>query len=252
MNIINNFTDIITKHYVDFEGRASRSEFWYFVLVNVLLGWVVGILAVAIGIPGLAYIYSLALMLPGLAVGVRRLHDTGKSGWWLLLALTGIGGIVVIAFYCMDSEPGTNKYGPNPKGVTASYGAYPQPQTSRPVQTQAPRPAQPQTSRPVQVQAPRPVQPVQQVQQVPPQPVQQVRQVPPQPQASSQFVSTSMHASEASSGFVSASSHQPAPSAPAPALERRAQASAQGTVPRTLVPVDAFDEDDEEMTIAEY
>ena len=229
MEIINNFVDVITKHYVDFEGRATRSQYWYFVLVNVVLGWVIGFLAGAMGIPGLAYIYSLALLLPGIGVGVRRLHDTGRSGWWMLLALTGIGAIVVIVFYCLDSEPGTNKYGPNPKGVNAPYGGgYPQPQTSRPVQ----------------VQAPRPVQPVQQAQQVPPQPA--------QPQAPSQFVSTSMHASEASSGFVSASSHQPAPSAPAPAPEVRAQASAQGAAPRTLVPVDAFDDEDEDMTIAEF
>ena len=245
MEIINNFVDVITKHYVDFEGRATRSQYWYFVLVNVVLGWVIGFLAGAMGIPGLAYIYSLALLLPGIGVGVRRLHDTGRSGWWMLLALTGIGAIVVIVFYCLDSEPGTNKYGPNPKGANAPYGeGYPQPQTSRPVQTQAPRQAQPQTSRPVQVQAPRPVQPVQQAQQVPPQPA--------QPQAPSQFVSTSMHASEASSGFVSASSHQPAPSAPAPAPEVRAQASAQGAAPRTLVPIDTLEEDDEDMTIAEF
>ena len=63
-------------------------------------------------------IYTLAFLLPSIAVAIRRLHDTGRTGWWLLLALIPlIGAIVLIVFYCLDSQPGENEYGPNPKGV---------------------------------------------------------------------------------------------------------------------------------------
>ena len=62
-------------------------------------------------------IVALAVFLPSLGVAVRRLHDVGRSGWWILLAFTCIGGIVLIVWYCMDSQPGDNQYGPNPKGM---------------------------------------------------------------------------------------------------------------------------------------
>jgi uncharacterized membrane protein YhaH (DUF805 family) len=123
---------MVWRKYAEFDGRSRRKEYWMFVLFNFL-----AILALAaIGGVGLAIsedyggilfvplgIYVLAGIIPGLAVGVRRLHDTGKSGWLLLVfMLVGmipfigfIGAIIQIVFMCQDSEPGTNQYGPNPK-----------------------------------------------------------------------------------------------------------------------------------------
>lgn len=97
--------------YATFEGRARRSEYWYFCLFNFLVGLLLG------WIPVIGWLIYLALFLPGIAVGVRRLHDIGKSGWWLLLALIPIVNLVLIYFYILDSQAGTNEYGPNPKGI---------------------------------------------------------------------------------------------------------------------------------------
>ena len=93
------------KQYVDFSGRARRKEYWYFTLFYLIFGIVT------------CYIGFLALLLPSLAVGVRRLHDIGKSGWFLLLALIPIvGSIILIVWLCEDSQPGVNEWGVNPKG----------------------------------------------------------------------------------------------------------------------------------------
>jgi uncharacterized membrane protein YhaH (DUF805 family) len=109
---------VLTK-YVDFNGRARRSEYWYFVLFNLLVNFVVGIVVNLTGLTFLSYIVSLALLLPGLGVCVRRLHDIGKGWAWILLALIPlVGAIILIVFYCQDSQPGDNQYGPNPKGNT--------------------------------------------------------------------------------------------------------------------------------------
>ncbi|OAV42974.1 DUF805 domain-containing protein [Lewinella sp. 4G2] len=108
--------------YAQFTGRSRRSEYWYFTLVNVIISFVIGILATVISdsISYLGNLISLALFIPGLAVAVRRLHDVGRSGWWLLIAFTGIGIFVLLYWYIQDSEPGSNEYGPNPKtGATA-------------------------------------------------------------------------------------------------------------------------------------
>lgn len=119
------------SHYADFSGRARRSEYWTFYLINLLIISIlqgIGIASVFsndsefILVGGfstiLAGIYSLVIFLPQLAVAVRRLHDSGKSGAMILLNLIPIiGGIIVFVFMCMDSEPGPNEYGPNPKGV---------------------------------------------------------------------------------------------------------------------------------------
>ena len=129
-----------TKHYADFSGRACRSEYWGTVLFNVLiqaglsiiLSIVATILFSSIEINGEVtfsslffllpdipiYIYSLIWLLPGLAVSVRRLHDIGKSGWnllWILLPI--VGAIMLIYWYCQDSQPEENKWGANPKFV---------------------------------------------------------------------------------------------------------------------------------------
>jgi uncharacterized membrane protein YhaH (DUF805 family) len=120
------------KNYVGFTGRARRTEFWMFALVNfiVLLVLYVLILATKSGIFAvLLWLYDLAVLLPGLAVQVRRLHDTNKSGWWILIGLVPfVGGIVLLVFDCLPGDQGPNQYGPDPKGALAqAYPQYPTP-----------------------------------------------------------------------------------------------------------------------------
>jgi len=107
-------------HYVTFSGRASRSEFWYWTLFAVLVTMAAQIADNALfDNPGLfGPLVSLALFLPGLAVGIRRLHDIGRTGWWVLIALTIIGIIVLIVWACQKSDTGPNAYGPEPTGVS--------------------------------------------------------------------------------------------------------------------------------------
>jgi uncharacterized membrane protein YhaH (DUF805 family) len=110
-----------------FDGRSRRKEFWMFQLFNslIILAFFVGGFTAfgttehygyeAVLFTPLA-LYTLAIIIPSLAVTVRRLHDTGKSGWMILLCLIPIvGGIIVLAFLVLDSDPGPNQYGPNPK-----------------------------------------------------------------------------------------------------------------------------------------
>ncbi|MBI1299002.1 DUF805 domain-containing protein [bacterium] len=105
------------KKYAEFNGRSRRTEFWMFQLINLLVSFVVGFLSgVLFGESGLilANLYSLAVLLPTIAVGVRRMHDTGRSGWWILLPIANI------VFWAEDSQLGDNKYGPNPKVVASA------------------------------------------------------------------------------------------------------------------------------------
>ena len=108
----------VLKKYAVFEGRARREEFWMFTLVNFIVTIVLNVVLSMIGLPILAVIYSLAVLVPSLAVGARRLHDTNRSGWLLLIGLIPLVGIIVlIVFWVQDSQPGPNQYGPNPKGA---------------------------------------------------------------------------------------------------------------------------------------
>ena len=115
------------KKYAVFAGRAQRAEYWYFILIYVIIALALNYLDRALGLTGtggdtgiLTTLFGLAMLLPTLAVGARRLHDTGRSAWWLLLALVPlIGSIVLLVFFVLDSQPGDNRYGPNPKGVMA-------------------------------------------------------------------------------------------------------------------------------------
>ena len=112
-----NFTQAVTtcfQKYVDFNGRARRSEYWYW---SLFTGLISAILSLILGSESfIVTIFSLATLLPGLAVSVRRLHDIGKSGWWLLIALIPlVGAILLLIWDCKDSDPGTNVYGSNPK-----------------------------------------------------------------------------------------------------------------------------------------
>ena len=116
----------VFKQYADFRGRARRKEYWMYVLFNVLFAVIAMILdnVLDIAIKGLNYgpiygLYYLATLIPSLAVGVRRLHDVGKSGWMMLVAFVPcIGGIWLLVLFCTDSEAGENKWGANPKEVS--------------------------------------------------------------------------------------------------------------------------------------
>ncbi|MCV9951451.1 DUF805 domain-containing protein [Paenibacillus polymyxa] len=106
----------VLQNYVGFQGRARRTEYWMFTLFNAIAGLVLYLLDFLLGLPFvLSFIYGLAVLLPSLAVLFRRLHDTGKTGWWILIALVPFGSIVLLVFTCLDSQPGDNKYGKNPK-----------------------------------------------------------------------------------------------------------------------------------------
>ena len=114
------------KKYAVFSGRARRKEYWMYALFIGIIYIVLAIIAGASkSTAGLALlgIFYLAILLPSLAVGVRRLHDTGRSGWWLLFGIVPlVGGITLLVFSCLDSEPGPNKYGPNPKEAPVYAG----------------------------------------------------------------------------------------------------------------------------------
>ncbi len=107
----------VLKQYAVFTGRARRKEYWMFCLFNIIIAVVLAIIEGVVGSPGIVgMIYSLAVLVPSIAVGIRRLHDTGRTGWWLLIALIPlIGAIVLLIFTVQDSNEGDNAYGPNPK-----------------------------------------------------------------------------------------------------------------------------------------
>jgi uncharacterized membrane protein YhaH (DUF805 family) len=111
----------VLKKYAVFSGRARRKEYWLFFLINFIIAIVLGIIEGMVGSPGIVgIIYSLAVLLPGIGVTVRRLHDTGRTGWWILIAFIPlIGAIVLLVFMVLDSQPGDNEYGPNPKAGAA-------------------------------------------------------------------------------------------------------------------------------------
>jgi uncharacterized membrane protein YhaH (DUF805 family) len=113
---MNYYTDVLKKYAV-FDGRARRKEYWMFVLFNAIASMILGIVDTAIHSPLLGIVYALGVLIPSLAVAVRRLHDTGRSGWWILIGLVPIvGTVILIVFMVMDSQLGENQYGPNPKG----------------------------------------------------------------------------------------------------------------------------------------
>ena len=116
----------VLRKYATFDGRARRKEYWYFILFNAIaqliltiIDSVTGSFSPETGIGLLAGIYTLAVLIPGIAVSVRRLHDTERSGWWLLVALIPIiGAIVLFIFMVLDSQADENKFGINPKEAT--------------------------------------------------------------------------------------------------------------------------------------
>lgn len=116
----------VMEKYAQFDGRSTRSEYWYFVLAYLLMfivaSVVLGFLTYATGgsgvmgwiLIGVLVLGGLALIVPSIAISIRRLHDIGKSGWWYLLAFIPFGSLILLIFMCLESQPGTNQYGPNP------------------------------------------------------------------------------------------------------------------------------------------
>lgn len=120
------FLEALGKYAV-FSGRSRRSEYWFFVLFTFLIGLLLGAVGLSVaratgGPPTLAEyfvdFFSLLIFIPSLAVSVRRLHDIGMSGWWVLLNFVPLGGLVLLVLFCQDSQPGDNAYGPNPKELS--------------------------------------------------------------------------------------------------------------------------------------
>jgi uncharacterized membrane protein YhaH (DUF805 family) len=120
------------KKYAVFSGRSRRREFWWFVVVNAVISGILGCLSNRPDDASywnylgddpnfwnyLGLIFSLAILIPSIAVQVRRLHDTGRTGWWWFIGLVPcVGWIILLVFNLFDSQPGPNKYGPNPKGA---------------------------------------------------------------------------------------------------------------------------------------
>ncbi len=123
----------LTQKYADFNGRARRSEFWYFFLFTVIVSIVASVIDRIIGTNDMfsnnglvGTIASLALLVPSLAVGARRLHDTDRSGWLQLLALIPLVGIILLIVWWAGDSKGDNKHGPNPKGVGGGQEYYQQ------------------------------------------------------------------------------------------------------------------------------
>ena len=125
----------VLKNYATFSGRARRKEYWMFFLISALISIVLTLLDILLGTYSVEYeaglfsgLYSLLILLPSIAVVVRRLHDTDRSGWWILISLIPLIGVIVLfVFICLDSQPGTNRFGANPKEAAS--------QTLPPVET---------------------------------------------------------------------------------------------------------------------
>jgi uncharacterized membrane protein YhaH (DUF805 family) len=111
----------VINQYFDFSGRARRKEYWMFMFLSILLSWTLAIIDIVFGIyifSIISTIYSLLIFIPSLAVFLRRLHDSGYSGWYLFLILIPfLGWIWLLVLLCLESEPGQNKWGENPKGI---------------------------------------------------------------------------------------------------------------------------------------
>ena len=116
----------VLKNYATFSGRARRKEYWMFFLISALISIVLTLLDILLGTYSVEYeaglfsgLYSLLILIPSIAVVVRRLHDTDRSGWWILISLIPLIGVIVLfVFICLDSQPGTNRFGANPKAAS--------------------------------------------------------------------------------------------------------------------------------------
>jgi uncharacterized membrane protein YhaH (DUF805 family) len=127
--IVKEFLEVFKKTFV-FSGRARRKEYWMFILITTIISIVLTIVDMVLGLDItedtglLSGLFSLILIIPSLSVTFRRLHDIGKSGWWILLSFIPIiGWLVLFIFSVLDSQSGTNKYGPNPKEWDSGYAS---------------------------------------------------------------------------------------------------------------------------------
>ena len=117
------------QKYVTFKGRARRSEYWWFCLLNLIVSIVTFVLDyqmdtinIEVGLGALSGLYTLIVFLPGLAVSVRRLHDTGHSGWlYLLIIIPILGSLFLLYFFVSDSAPEENRYGKSPKYAQENF-----------------------------------------------------------------------------------------------------------------------------------
>jgi uncharacterized membrane protein YhaH (DUF805 family) len=115
----------VLKKYAVFDGRARRKEYWFFALFNFIVAFVLAILDMAFGTFNtesgyglLASIYSLAVLIPAIAVSIRRLHDTDRSGWWFFILLIPLVGVIwFLVLMVMEGTAGQNQYGPDPKAI---------------------------------------------------------------------------------------------------------------------------------------
>lgn len=120
---MNWYLHVLQNNYLNFSGRAHRTEFWTFILINLAISIVLSLIDFVLGWIGpfggaLGTLYSLAVLLPTIGVTVRRLHDTGRTGLWYLLVFVPFIGALVLLFFCiMESQPGANQYGPSPHGA---------------------------------------------------------------------------------------------------------------------------------------
>jgi uncharacterized membrane protein YhaH (DUF805 family) len=107
----------VIQNYVGFQGRARRKEYWMFVVISFVISIILEVIQRVLHLGQLlTTLYSLAVLLPSLAVSMRRLHDTGRTGWWILIGLIPIiGTIILLVYMFLDSQEDENKYGPNPK-----------------------------------------------------------------------------------------------------------------------------------------
>lgn len=112
------YIDALTKNYANFKGRARRKEYWMFTLGNVIMGLILGLVAGFTEIYFIPFIYSLAVLIPSLAIFVRRMHDIDKSGAWFFVSFIPLlGGIWLLILTCTSGTRGANEYGNNPKGM---------------------------------------------------------------------------------------------------------------------------------------
>ena len=118
------YLKVVRDNYANFNGRASRQEYWMFFLFNMIFAIVIIGIDIILGLGFLNVIYSLVVMIPGMAVNIRRLHDIGKSGWMVLIVLIPcIGAFWLLYLMVQDSSPLDNEYGPSPKPKPVSNEA---------------------------------------------------------------------------------------------------------------------------------
>ena len=110
-----NWYVVVMKNYVGFSGRARLAEYWYFLLVNVIVAFLLGVVDGLTGIGILSPLYSLVVLLPGIAVAIRRLHDIDYSGWYVLLGLVPVvGGLILLFLFTRPGTAGANRFGADP------------------------------------------------------------------------------------------------------------------------------------------